>query len=124
MLAMDTPGTRPLTESEFRKARTALRVFKSELAELYSENAPEIRIYGSFARGQPNSASDIDVLLLFPKEIHPGEEIRRVNWILADLNLRFQVLISVLPANKNELKSSSTPFWENVRRESVSIESI
>ena len=81
-------------------------------------------IYGSYACNQPNSESDIDILLLFPKEIHPGEEIRRVNWILADLNLRFQVLISVLPASKAELESSSTPFWENVCHESVPIESI
>ena len=124
MLVMGVSKVRPLSESEYHKARTALREFRAELVELYGENVPDMLVYGSYARGQPHSESDIDVLLLFPREIHPGEEIRRVNWILADLNLRFQILISVLPASENEFKSSSTPFWENVRRESVTIESV
>ena len=124
MLIMGISRVRPLSEPEYQIVRTVLREFKSELAKLYGESVPDVLVYGSYARGEPNSESDIDILLLFPKEIRPGEEIRRVNWILADLNLRFQVLISVLPASENELRSSSTPFWENVRHESVPIESI
>jgi len=37
--------------------------------------------------------------------------------ILADFNLRYGVLLSVLPVDENTLKTAEGPFWRNVRRE-------
>lgn len=97
--------------------KTALRVLQSELKKLYGEKTPRILVYGSYARDEAEPESDIDVLLLYTEEIHPGVEIRRLSSILADLNLRYQVLISIVPASEKQYRYARGSFWKNVRRE-------
>jgi predicted nucleotidyltransferase len=81
-------------------------------------------IYGSHARRQANVASDVDVLLLYAAGVSRGAEITRLSPILSDLNLRYQVLISVLPCSQTEYEGTVSPFWNNVRREGVSLDAI
>lgn len=104
--------------------KSAMRNFEAELQSFYGDYAPEIRVYGSQARGEATPDSDIDVLLLFQRPVNPGKEIQRLAPLLADLNLRYGVLISVLPASENEYRQSSEMFWMNVRKEGVRIEAI
>jgi predicted nucleotidyltransferase len=101
--------------------QAALQDLQSELKRLFKKNAPAIVLFGSYARGQASPESDVDVLLLYSYDIHPSAEIRRVSGILAKLNLRYQVLISVLPATEQNYLYSQEPFWNNVRREGVPI---
>ncbi len=104
--------------------KSALRDFRSALDELYQEDCPKILIFGSQARKEASETSDIDVLLLYPDAVNPGTEIRRISPILADLNLRFQVLISILPAAEEKYQKSQSLFWKNIKREGINIESI
>lgn len=107
-----------------RIVHKALREFQAALQELYQKDAPILLIYGSYARHEATASSDTDVLLLYPKTVQPGQEIQRLSPILADLNLKYQVLISILPAFQSEFNQSSSPFWENLRRESIPIDAI
>lgn len=113
-----------MKDSEITKVRTALHDLQAGLKNLYHENMPAIWIYGSQARGEADSNSDIDVLLLYKNNIQPGEEIQRIGPILADLNLRFQVLISILPAREDQYQNSDSPFWKCIRKEGVPLERI
>ncbi len=107
-----------------RRVRAALVDLRSALADLYGEDAPAAILYGSHARGEANVASDVDVLLVFPHRVRRGQEIRHLSPVLADLNLRYQVLVSVLPSDQAEYASATGPFWSNVRREGVSLDTI
>ncbi|MGE5223023.1 MAG: nucleotidyltransferase family protein [Omnitrophica WOR_2 bacterium] len=114
----DIPG------SDIKAVRETLRELQKGLNRLYGKKRPMMLVFGSFARGHARSDSDVDVLLLYPDDIHPAEEIRRVSGILADLNLQYQVLISILPASQQKYRSSQETFWKNVRREGIPVESI
>ena len=103
------------------QVKSALRELQAALRQLYGVQAPQVLIYGSYARGEANEASDVDVLLLYPEKVSAGSEIQRLGSILADLNIRYQVLISVLPASQNELQNSHDSFWNNIRREEVTL---
>jgi predicted nucleotidyltransferase len=46
--------------------RLALRELQKALLDLYGKEAPELLLYGSYARGDATPASDVDVLLLYP----------------------------------------------------------
>ncbi len=59
------------------------------------------------------------MLLLYPGAVATGQEITRLGSVLADLNLRFGVLISVLPISAADYGKAVGPFWQNVRREGV-----
>ena len=81
-------------------------------------------VYGSYARGDEKPDSDLDVLLLYSQTIQPGKEIERLSAILASLNLRYQVLISILPANESDYQKDAGALWRNLRREGVPVERI
>ena len=99
----------------------ALRDLRTGLRQIYDTRMPSVVLYGSYARNEAHEESDIDVLLLFSEDIRPGAEITRVSQLLADLNLHYEVLISVVPTTQNRYQSAEGPFWKNVRREGIEI---
>lgn len=109
----------PVTVSDYRQVKTALNELQAQLTKQLGNHAPRLLIYGSYARKQAQADSDVDILLLYSDEIQPGQEIRRIGSILADLNLRYQVLISVLPVSQSAYRTAKGGLWENIRREGV-----
>ena len=110
-------GSRPGSKA----VRAALAGLQAALLRLYGSDAPAIVIYGSYARRQARATSDLDVLLLYAEPVQRGREIKRLSDTLSDLNLRYNVVISVLPADQAEYQDSTSPFWLNVRREGVGL---
>jgi predicted nucleotidyltransferase len=76
-------------------------------------------LYGSQARGEAHAESDVDLLLLLDDTPQPTREIDLIADILADFNLRYGVLLSVIPVSEKTLKNADGPFWRNVRREGM-----
>jgi predicted nucleotidyltransferase len=113
-----------LARPDRQTVRAALRDLQAELRQLYGSQAPLALVYGSYARGEENPTSDIDILLLYPQPIYPGKEIERVSALLAGLNLRYQVLIYILPTRKADYHHAKGAFWQKLRKEVVSIEQI
>ena len=107
-----------------REVNTALLDFHRALQEIYPEDTPKMLIYGSQARREACETSDVDVLLLYSRNIHPGVEIRRLSPVLSDLNPRYQVLISVFPATEIEYRNGNNLFWENIKKEGITINNL
>jgi len=110
--------------SEKQDIQMALRELNNFLDKTYGPNSPEMWVYGSYVRQEATLQSDFDVLLLYPKKIHPGQKIERIRPVLAELNLRYQFLISILPVSRTDFQQSSGAFWNNVRRERVYLDGI
>ena len=109
---------------ELERTRNALKDLQRALQQLYGRRAPAMMIYGSQARKHATSSSDIDILLIYSHSVKPGREITRLSAVLADLNIRYQVLVSVLPISKNEYQTTKSPLLKNIRLEGVTLESI
>jgi hypothetical protein len=105
-------------------ARAALHDLQVELRKLYGKQAPLVLVYGSYARGEESAGSDVDLLLLYPRPVQPGDEIKRISAVLAELNLRYKMLISVLPAKEADYHHASGAFWQNLRREGIPLEQV
>jgi predicted nucleotidyltransferase len=91
----------------------------SELKALYRERFVGLWLYGSEARGDASAESDIDVLLVLTRLDRPALEIDRYAGILADINLRHGVLLSVMPVAQSQLLESNGPFCRNARSDGV-----
>jgi len=96
-----------------------LREFSPALHERYGDRYVRLWLYGSQARGDARSESDIDLLLVLRDVTRPTREIDRISDILADFNLRHRVLLSVLPVEEKTFEKSTGPFFRNVRLEGI-----
>jgi predicted nucleotidyltransferase len=96
-----------------------LRELSEALRERYRERFVGLWLYGSQARGEAGPESDTDVLLVLTHSDRPVVEVDRYADILADMNLRYGVLLSVLPVEQSQLRDAEGPFWRNVRAEGI-----
>ena len=101
--------------------RKSLAEFKKEIEELYGERLKDVVLYGSWARGKPTEESDIDLLIVLEGEIIPGLEIDRMIDIITDINLSYNVLISVYPVSEEDYATMNSPILLNVRKEGIPV---
>ena len=97
--------------------KVILSRFSKALTRRYGDRFVGLWLYGSQARGDAGPDSDIDLLLILTHMKRPALEIDCITDILADFNLRYGVLLSVLPVEQSTLNTATGPFWRNVRRE-------
>ena len=76
-------------------------------------------LYGSYARGDFDTDSDIDLLVLVDKEHISRSDQKRIKYPLYDIEFDTGVLISPLILTKKDWESihRKTPFFENVSKE-------
>ncbi len=98
-----------------------LSELKQALAGVLGTQLIAVRLYGSHARGEERADSDIDVLILVRQIDDYGDLIRRTSATVADISLRHDVVISRSFAVEREYRQQQTPFFMNVRRESVPV---
>jgi predicted nucleotidyltransferase len=80
-----------------------------------------IILYGSYARGDHDKESDIDLLILLNKEKVTSEDERKVKYPLYDIEFNTGQIISPLVITKKQWESRFriTPFFEEVTREGI-----
>ena len=79
-------------------------------------------LYGSYARGDYNEESDIDVLVLIDQEKVTMHDRERISSQLNSISLDNDVLISPFISTKQGWATHKvTPFLENVNREGILI---
>ena len=101
------------------KVSQIIKEFREELKKVYGENLVRVILYGSYARGDFNSDSDIDLLIVLKEMESPGKEIDRMIEIKSEINLKYNVLISVFPVASIEYDSLNSPLLLNIRREGI-----
>lgn len=87
-----------------------------------SVNVVDIRLFGSEARGEATSESDIDVLVVVQPESERTALEDCVIGIAFDVNLEFGVYVSprvITPRILNHPVWRETPFIKNVAGESI-----
>ncbi len=99
--------------------KTVLDEFKAELRKLYGEQLTDIILYGSYARGEATPESDIDVMVVLKGHVAPGREIDRMIDVITEINLKYDVLLAVVPVAEETYRRINSPLLLNVRREGV-----
>lgn len=89
------------------------------IAELYGERYRGLVLFGSYARGEANEGSDVDLLMLLEGEVRSWQEYLRVEPIKWPLSLESGYVLSLFPVSVEAYRSAPKPFLMNARKEGV-----
>ena len=104
--------------------QNVMYLFSQEVRKILGEDLRKVIVYGSYARGDFNEDSDVDVMVLTSlaeSEIKPIEY--RLYDIAFDFLMEYGVDISVIVKNEEHFKYrlGALPFYDNVEKEGVVI---
>jgi len=104
-------------DGETQTLEDVIRELDGGLRKLYGERHQGLVLYGSYARGEADEGSDVDLLLLLEGQVQAGREIRRSSDLVAALSLESGRVLSVIPVSVEDYRDSSDPYLVNARRE-------
>ena len=89
------------------------------------ETAPQgslVLLFGSRARGEAKKGSDWDILIVLPKQKLQQSDYDQVSYPLVELGWILGEQINPILYTKQEWEANSiTPFYDNVRRDAISL---
>ncbi len=91
------------------------------IAELYGERYRGLVLFGSYARGEADEGSDVDLLVLLEGEVNGWREYLRVEPITWPMSLESGYVLSLMPVNVEDYRNAWKPFLMNARKEGVFI---
>lgn len=93
---------------------------RMRLHDLYADSLLDIILFGSYARGDYSQGSDLDLLLLFKTSDDYSDRERYLR-LAADLSLKYDTLVSLVPMDYATFQSRTTPLILNIRHEGVPV---
>lgn len=101
-----------------------MAIFSEKIHALFGEKLVQVILFGSYARGDYDEESDIDVMVLVDMD---DNEIKKYHTqvveITSEINLMHDVLLSPIIQNNARFVQyvDDLPFYRNVRQEGVVI---
>ena len=96
-----------------------LTELKTGLQEIYGPRLRGFYLFGSYARGEQEPESDVDVLIVLDDFTNYCEEIKRSGYLASQLSLKYNVSVSRVFMRESEWLHRDSPFLLNVREEAV-----
>jgi predicted nucleotidyltransferase len=98
-----------------------LQELRHGLDGIYGRRLAALVLFGSQARNEAASDSDIDVLVVLRGKVNPGLEIQRLSPFTSKLMLKHEVVIACAYISNEDFETEQSPLMLNVRREGVSL---
>ena len=96
-----------------------LHALRQGMTDVYGRRLLSLYLFGSYARGEADDESDIDILVVLDRVPSYGAEIDRTGALVSELSLRYGVSISRVFVSRADWLGGSTPFLAAVRAEAV-----
>jgi predicted nucleotidyltransferase len=103
-----------------KKEQLLLKEFKDLLLKLFPHEVLEVRVFGSRARGQATSESDLDVLIVTRHEDYRLSD--RIIELACDLLLQHRIYISpkvISRRHYDQLEAMDSDFLYQVKQEGI-----
>jgi predicted nucleotidyltransferase len=101
--------------------KRVLAELKEGLSTLYGERLRRVYVYGSYARGDYQEGSDLDVLIVLKDFERAPIEMERTDALMGELSLEYLITISPLFMREDDWLNADKPLLRNVRVEGVPV---
>lgn len=104
------------------KLDIVLHELSNELREVLGKELDKVILYGSYARGDNRSDSDVDVIALVKLDEEQLQFVRRkLNVICSRIGLKYDLLLSLVVKNEKKFYKDMDilPFYQNIVKEGV-----
>ena len=101
--------------------KQVLSELKKGLTELYGERLKRLYLYGSYARGDYQEGSDLDILVVLKDFERALTEMDRTDELMGNLSLEYLITISPLFMREDDWLTADKPLLRNVRVEGVPV---
>lgn len=90
------------------------------LTEIFQNNISMIILYGSVARNEATSESDVDIAIIVKDPMDKDTKSRFVKWV-ADMDIRYERVFSIVDIQERNMTKweKVLPFYQNIRREGI-----
>lgn len=104
-----------------QKLSAILSEMRRYIEQLYGDRLFKIILYGSQARGDARSDSDIDLSIVLQEPVDFVAEIEKTSYFVSELCLKYDVLVSCVFLEKEQFLHENGAFFRNVRREGIAL---
>lgn len=104
-----------------RKVKSLLTKLKQGLTDLYGPRLKAVILFGSYARGDYDLDSDLDVLIVLDAYKSRWDELVRSAELASNLSLEYGVTISRTILSEDQWKQGEWPILVNVRAEGIPV---
>ncbi len=98
-----------------------LRRFETELRKYYGSKLEAMILFGSYARGDFQPDSDVDLLLLFPTNIAINKETKQVMEIAYEFMLADGYLLMPILTTNELFAQKNSPLYLNIKKEGIQL---
>ena len=104
------------------KLMKSLKKMCLELSTLYGDSMNEAILYGSYARGEQSSESDVDIALILKDPSSEKEHDKMID-IVVDYELDLAVTLSVVPIELGQYQEwkETLPYYKNIEKEGITL---
>lgn len=96
-----------------------MKELKARLVRIYGDQLKAVYLYGSYARGDYQAGSDVDVMILLNDYQDYWEEIKRTSEALQNVSLTYEITVSRIFMTQEKWKRADTPLLKNIHCEGL-----
>jgi predicted nucleotidyltransferase len=95
--------------------------YKAALQTLYGHELAELVLFGSYARGEQHTESDLDFAIVLHSPFQSSTERLKTSPIASRLSLKYGLMISTLMVSLDKKQYSTQGVYQNIRKEGIRI---
>jgi len=96
--------------------------FDNRFKDIFKDSLTDVILYGSYARGDYDEESDIDIVALVDMDrMELKKYFKQVVELSSEINLEYGVMLSpsVLPYKEYEKYKNDLPYYSNIQSEGI-----